>query len=180
MGETTAGSTHLAHLCIGADGSFHFFTTRAGGGGANFYLSITKCNDSQVGDPYPWVLTTWSGAATINSPTRPNWTDSGANLEFRLSDGALFLGTGGLSQLQFGGNSWDAQPADMINGLPQAYEVEVLSLGPSTLRKGTLRDTLSIGSRSPMGAGYPLAGATQLRMVLGGILIPLPALTPTF
>lgn len=177
FGDTTnLGNTWYAHLTIADNGEFVFATSRVGLGGFPLFLGLWKTTGQQIGDNLNWFVLSGNGAASGRCSPSQSRLESPVFAASRTPDGSQKSG-GGLVHFYCGGNMVAGRGVDSINATYNAIECRIIESAPQYTERGTLPDLFIIGD-GPVGGSIP-NGASQIRTVMGNLVVPFIGVVPS-
>lgn len=176
--DVTYGTDFRSHITVAPSGEFWAATSRVGAGVFNSFLSLWKSTGSHVTDTvHNCFLAASSNDITTRGSCKFGLFSNNNFLAYRSPSGAL-KGYGGIEYpMVAGGYSTIAgQPTSGFTGKFAAMECNAVELQPH-YRRGILPDWYMCGTEA-VGASQPAAGATQLRVVVGDLILPCVGVTP--
>lgn len=186
--RTLAVNQRSQFLCA-ADGSFLFFSTRDGFGGATSCIGVQNPQNSsyfpkRAGDTNGQCFIGPS-AGSLSVPGAfqySSWCSTpGANAQ-RLAAGNIMT-SGGLSRYAFGGSNFDgsSSPVDPYTLDYPALPIAVLPTQPQSYPRGVIADFFVIANRTliPVGTLDNPSGVVA-HLAVGDLWIPWDAPSPTF
>lgn len=177
FGDTTnLNGVNYVHFTVAATGEFHFEMSRAGLGCFSSFVAVWKTINNAGGDTQNTFLfasdTTATGRGTPGSARA-----SAAGFTSGRTPNTGYLTNGGIIYPMAGNTTAVAlQGTDVLSSAYNATSCDVMSIAPQYLRRGTLPDWHWIGI-GPVGGSIPDI-ATQVRTIIGDLVLPFTAVAP--